>query len=444
MSTGFQSLEHAVRFYADLGVEHIYIKILAANDNSKNQVYFGPGFKALTLFPLGEIHSDPSEKNPIFKAAADFLWVGDDQSLCPAPTAQVILYPQYPEIRFSGFLKDTDKSKLGSIRELMTSRTVGRVLFLGGDRENRIIGSVFASDSEVAKQINAISKTLPRATEIFLELGTSAFLGKGADSRTQLLEELCRIHRLGWINSKRLDGSGNTLPCNAPQCGGYTLEAELGITPNGRSEPDFMGWEVKQYGGSVLTLMTPEPTGGFYVEKGVEQFIRTFGYPDKLGRADRWNFGGTHYCGKQHATTGLTLQLLGYDTNKHQITDQHGGIALSAGDGTLAAFWGFASVLDHWKRKHRNAVYVPGEHRTAPANQYRYDAKVLLCEGTDPLFLTSAIVEGMVYYDPGIKLEEASSSKPAIKRRSQFRVKLKDIGRLYDKNSIENVLGYCS
>ncbi|MEO0062747.1 MAG: hypothetical protein RLZZ08_1307, partial [Pseudomonadota bacterium] len=28
----------------------------------------------------------------------------------------------------------------------------------------------------------------------------------------------------------------------------YTLEAELGITPNGIAEPDFQGWEVKQYG----------------------------------------------------------------------------------------------------------------------------------------------------------------------------------------------------
>ena len=52
-----------------------------------------------------------------------------------------------------------------------------------------------------------------------------------------------------------------------------TLEAELGITPNGYAEPDFMGWEVKQYGvtdfiairpRSPVTLMTPEPTGGIY------------------------------------------------------------------------------------------------------------------------------------------------------------------------------------
>jgi len=32
------------------GCTRLYAKPLAANDNSKNQVYFGPGFNALNLF----------------------------------------------------------------------------------------------------------------------------------------------------------------------------------------------------------------------------------------------------------------------------------------------------------------------------------------------------------------------------------------------------------
>jgi len=35
--------------------------------------------------------------------------------------------------------------------------------------------------------------------------------------------------------------------------GGYTLEAELGITPNGYSEPDFMGWEKNNLAYRILT-----------------------------------------------------------------------------------------------------------------------------------------------------------------------------------------------
>lgn len=443
MSTSIQSLQSLIQYYADHRVEKIYIKVLAANDNSKNQVYFGPGFKALTLFPTGDVYPDPSGDNPIFKAGVDFLWIGDDTSLVNAPSAQIILYPQYPEIRFSGFLKGCDRSRLDSTRTLMNSRIPGRILFLGTDNQGRIIGSVFKPDSSVCRQAMEISAGLVKATEIFSEIVTSFFLGVGSDPRTTLLTELCRIHRLGWINSKRLDATKTILPCKATQCGGYTLEAELGITPNGRSEPDFQGWEVKQHGGNVLTLMTPEPTGGFYVERGVEEFVRTFGYMDRLGRADRMNFGGTHFCNQKHPNTGLTITLQGYDSLSGKITDADGGIAMSSGDGTLAAFWAFTGILKHWNRKHRNAVYVPSKHRTDPENQYTYGNIVRLGEGTDPLYLLKAIESQMVYYDPGIKLEGINDVRPSTKRRSQFRVKLRDLNSLYVNVNLVDVTAYC-
>lgn len=444
MSSGFESLENLVRIYAGHGVSRIYVKLLAPNDNSKNQVYFGPGFDALTLFPMQEISPDPNGNNPIFKARVDFLWINDELSLIPAPASQIILYPQYPEVRFSGFLRGANKVGLDSIRQLMSSREAGRVLFLGIDSLGRILGCIVGPNSPVALQFSAIQGTLPKSTEIFFELLIQTFLGTGTNPRKKLLEELCRIHRLGWIQSKRLDSEGKELPCNAPQCGGYTLEAELGIRPNGRSEPDFHGWEVKQHSGTVLTLMTPEPTGGFYVEKGVEQFVRTFGYVDKLGRADRMNFGGVHVCNIKHATTKLTMKLQGYDSTSKKITNPEGGIALVADNGVVAALWTFAGILQHWNRKHRNAVYVSSEHRDSPANQYRYGNMVQLGIGTDPLLLLEAIQNGNVYYDPGIKLEHSNDAKPTTKRRSQFRVRLKDIDKLYDLVEPEDVTAYCS
>ena len=74
------------------------------------------------------------------------------------------------------------------------------------------------------------------------------------------------------------------------------MEAELGIPKNSATEPDFLGWEVKQHNvanfdrveAGTITLMTPEPSGGFYKERGPEAFIRKFGYADKLDRADRF------------------------------------------------------------------------------------------------------------------------------------------------------------
>ncbi len=80
----------------------------------------------------------------------------------------------------------------------------------------------------------------------------------------------------------------------------YTLEAALGIRPNGRAEPDYQGWEVKQYSvrdftrfsaKTPVTLLTPEPDGGLYNDD-IQQFMMTHGYADRNGVPDRLNFGG--------------------------------------------------------------------------------------------------------------------------------------------------------
>jgi MvaI/BcnI restriction endonuclease family len=156
---------------------------------------------------------------------------------------------------------------------------------------------------------------------------------------TEIVLELKRveqIHQLGWIDSKQLDSSGELKPCNAPQCGGFTLEAEFGIPKNSEAEPDFFGWELKQYAvedfekiesSKPITLMTPEPTGGFYKDKSPEAFVRKFGYADKRGKVDRRNFGGRHFVGHRCPPTGLTMQLTGFDAATGKITNANGEIA---------------------------------------------------------------------------------------------------------------------
>lgn len=255
-----------------------------------------------------------------------------------------------------------------------------------------------------------------------------------------------RINRLGWLDSKQLDSDGALKPCFAPQCGGFTLEAELGIPKNSVAEPDFLGREVKQHSvtsfaradsGTAITPMTPEPTGGFYKERGVEAFIRKFGYPDKNDRPDRLNFGGVHRAGERQPSTGLTMQLTGYDSVKGKITDASGAIALVSDAGEVAAAWAFSGLLAHWSRKHTRAAYVPSMRRTEPRWQYAYGARVRLAQQTDGLRLLKALACGAVYYDPGIKLEQVSSAKPVAKKRSQFRVASKNIAALYE--TVESV-----
>lgn len=413
-----------VELFRDAEVTRLYFKRLAPNDNSKNQIYLGSDFQTLNILP----HDTPGLDDGKFKARLDFYWLDESGNLNNAPTAQLILYPQYPEVRMSGFLRYASNAP----NKLLTSRDEGRIMFLGVTPDNRIIGYAIGSDNPIATYIENLTETTP--TGVFTEVSL------GEAKHQELLRKLAEIFRKGWIDSVRLGKDGRTVPCNAPNCGGYTLEAELGITPNGFPLPDYLGFEIKQYGVknfetmaalSPLTLMTPEPTGGYYVEMGVEAFIRKYGYPDKKGRKDRLNFGGIHVAGHRTEATGLTLRLEGYKPDKGSFVPGSGGIVLRDDQGETAASWNFSSLMEHWRTKHARAGYVPSMSRTDPARQYCYGYIVFLGLGTDFGKFLSAVASGDIYYDPGIKLEGASSAHPVSKRRSQFRIKVASLNSLY-------------
>lgn len=56
----------------------------------------------------------------------------------------------------------------------------------------------------------------------------------------------------------------------------------------------------------------------------------------------------------------------------------------------------------------------------------------LFCENTELKH------NGNIYYDPGIKMEDAST-KPKIKKRSQFRIKSQHLASLYKINEIVDI-----
>ena len=203
-----------------------------------------------------------------------------------------------------------------------------------------------------------------------------------------------------------------------------------------------MGWEVKQYGvkdfirfaaTSVITLMTPEPTGGVYQQDGVEKFMRSFGYPDKMGRPNRINFGGRYDTTRDfHSNTGLKLVIHGFDAERRKLENLNGYIALIDRSDKVAASWSVKGIIDHWKRKHGRAVYVPSIHQSDPT-AYAFGQIVDMCEGADILNFLNATASGDVYLDPAVKLEGVPGSSPKIKRRNQFRVSHKNLSTLYTK-----------
>lgn len=427
----------------ELGARELLVKRLAPNDNSKNQIYLGKDLATASVLPTGNVTPSPTTSGKRSKSSVkfflelDLVWLGAEGELVPAPNAKLIFYPQYPEVRLSGFLngvpRDDDRSELLNVER--RGREEGRLLVLAVIDEQRLVAALVDRHSCFARELTVRGPGIRDGVFERYPLGTAV---PSTDSREALLRELCRIGSGGWIDSKRLDRNGRAIPYTAPNGGGYTLEAELGVVPNGVSEPDYLGWEVKQIGvpsfesraSPAITLMTPEPTGGFYRTGGVEAFMQRYGYPDTKGR-DRRNFSSIHRSGVINRLTGLTLALPGVDHDTGVIGDQRAGVALLDANGSEAAVWSYASLIEHWKKKHERAVYVRSMKQTGSGVRYRYSTRVSLGEGASTSRLLRRFCSGAVFYDPAISMKDPNTAHPKIKRRSQFRMKLHELPTLY-------------
>lgn len=421
-------------------VHKIYIKKLSPNDNSKNQPYFGGNLAVLNILPAGELIAEQtsskkqSKTSTRFKAPLNLKWIDEKGNISLAPHAQLIFYPQYPEMRFSGFLQGCKTAPSELMDPYKRGREEDRILILGINKGGEIFAYIADAQSLINKEI--IQYNTIRTDSILEEL---EWIQTAEGSQSILLENLKRIHEKGWIDGKRLLSNGTFMACNTNlHCGGYTMEAELGISANSYAEPDFMGWEVKQYGvkkfnaslAHTITLMTPEPDGGFYKDNGIIEFMRRFGYPDKKGRHDRQNFGGVFRFQKTSALTGIRLELLGYDPISHKITDSLGGVALVSQNDEVTAFWSYSKLIDHWKRKHAKTVYIPSL-RTEKPYKYYFGKDITLCRGTDFMAFLKAMSLGSIYLDPAIKAENFSTVSPLIKKRNQMRISFKNIQDIY-------------
>jgi hypothetical protein len=436
------TLKKLFEIFQNKKVKKVYIKHLSPNDNSKNQPYFGGDLAILNLLPTGELTAEqttsqkPSKTSTKFKAPLNLYWIDETGKSCLAPYTQLIFYPQYPEMRFSGFLRNCPTAPSELMDPYKRGREVDRTLILGTNNDGEIFGYVSDSKSSINKELSEYSTT---ETDTVLE--ELEWIQTDKESQIILLQNLKRIHEQGWIHGKRLQSDGTFVKCTAnPNCGGYTMEAELGISANGYAEPDFMGWEVKQFGvknfgkslSHTITLMTPEPDGGVYTNDGIMNFLMRFGYPDRKGCHDRQNFGGVFKFQKPSELTGIRLELLGYDVHNDKIIDSSGGVALVSKNDEITATWSYSKLIDHWKRKHAKTVYIPSIKTDKPY-QYHFGKDVTLCKGTDFMAFLKAMSMGSIYLDPAIKAEKFSSASPVVKKRNQIRISFKNIQDIYHK-----------
>ncbi|MGN6186901.1 MAG: hypothetical protein ACTHQM_24970 [Thermoanaerobaculia bacterium] len=80
MNAEQESIHDLVDAVSRLGATRVLFKVLAANDNSKNQMYFGSSFELLQMLPLGPIVSDLTKRERL-KARLNLSWLDDENRL---------------------------------------------------------------------------------------------------------------------------------------------------------------------------------------------------------------------------------------------------------------------------------------------------------------------------------------------------------------------------
>ena len=414
-----EDLKHELR---KLGASSFLFKKLAENDNSKQQIYLGGSYEALQKLPYSDIYAEQGLKRPTFKANLDFYWLGDDGNLNKAPHAKLILYPKYPEIRLSGFLngcKNAPSKYLQPIpKENRMGQYDGRVLILC-PIESKIIAYLAPANSAVS---NALFDR-----DVQGVFGEENLIKQ--DPKATLLSVLHNVYNTNPHAPVRLFTDGVIRPYNKKNAAGYTLEAQFGIIPNGSPDPDFMGWELKGFNKSRITLMTPQPNAGLYAQMGPKEFVKEYGHLTDKGDI---YFTGPYTTEPNENFFDRHLKIIGFDFVSSKITQPDGGIYLLENDKELAC-WSFSHILSHWNHKHNKACYV--RYKTTSSKQLEFQSNVLLCEGTSAIHLLKALQENIICFDPGSKVTQEGVSK----QRSQFRINFNNLSHIYEKTELYDV-----
>jgi hypothetical protein len=420
--------------------------MLSSNqDNEKNQVYLGSRLEIFSVLP-GKVTvglaSESAKKRKSSKGESklelelDFYWITDGGS-ARAPSAKLINYFQYPEIRFSGFLSQCESAP-DSLRRNMQDTFGQRALLLGivgekvyglalNEKENGDLSVLKSAPFWLNQKLIRVLDTKRNEIE--------------AINPTKLLKEISKLAGKEHASKSLKIRGGVPFPWRGTQGAGYTLEALLGVVRNGNAYPDKYGFEIKSTLSSPITLMTTQPDGGVRSQFGIKHFLKLFGW---AGAKDDGSlrFNGKHSPIGSTGRSGLKMVVRNWNSTlklpegpgepKVQLVDKKTGV--------VAAEWSFGKLGSSWARKHAGAIYVQAQSlnkdRGKHPSHYIYGPNVYVCMGTTPLKLISAIESGLVYLDPGDRLYFDGSSKSRTQWRMSFSKKEpleQQLSQLYDQ-----------
>lgn len=398
-----------LRAMQDAGADRILLKALAPNDNSKNQVYVGGSDVALRELrvDLGEATLSSVAKS--FQIAQPTTWIDESGNIAPAPGTKVIFYPQYPELRMSGFATGVPQGFSG--RDLLVERADGRTLLIGLVPGGWLIWVGKPAAEALARlELNAVRGTP------FHEVVVGHPM-----TPTQIWDELLdRVALLAAgppLPSVRLNSDGSVVATNPtdPHSGGWAVEAALDVPVNALPGPDYRGLvELKSFSGSRISLMTPEPTGGMYAGPGGKQlFMSKWGLVSDDGAKIRFN--GQHRLNEPKTSNPLTLRAVGWSDATPGRYAPDAQLQLLDASGANAAAWLLKDMNAKWLDKHDQALYIQYGRE---AGGFRLTGRVYKCQETDFRLFMLGLRAGSVIFDPGHSMVVASGK---VSSRSQWR-----------------------
>jgi hypothetical protein len=243
-------------------------------------------------------------------------------------------------------------------------------------------------------------------------------------SPDQLLKELKQIGSEKKYESTVLRKVGSIPEAfRGTQGAGWTLESLLGIPRNSSGLPDKYGFEIKTFLSTTITLMTPEPDFGYRHEQGLTAFLSKYGWHGTKNDGSH-RFNGKHNTLRVNKKSGLKLEIENWDLESNASTGagEPNVLLLDEETNEVAAGWSFSKLAEKWGRKHAGAMYVSADKYKSQlgpfATHYSFGPDVYCGQGTSAILLLQAIGAGVVYLDPGDRVNDLGEEK----KRTQWRI----------------------
>jgi hypothetical protein len=159
------SLEVVRKLFRDIGVRDLKVKELAWNHDSKRQIYLTTDLSAFQMFP-NEIEEHPDMPSWIERSAKptgknndrihgylNYYWLTLDGHVHHASHAKLIYYPQYPEVRLSGFLLGVGAIPAKYLRAKSGETYSNRLLFIGTKSSGETIAFLAVGQNSLLNEV---------------------------------------------------------------------------------------------------------------------------------------------------------------------------------------------------------------------------------------------------------------------------------------------------